>query len=303
MAKRDWQELGEKLESVWPHADGLVHAFKLADVGISDVRTMNRHKKELEAMGYDLPTHKPQHKSEQQIECPSTLKIKKGTTDFVVTSCTNNSPIDEGMFESLKKFCKAKKAQLIVIPINYRNTSIMHNHDDYTWPAEIYPYVLKGDHDILNRVRLSGARILPTVQHPLSRKHAIGRELSVIYGHPQVAKEMIATTPNRKPKMMHTTGSLNDPLYSSSNIGTLAFEHHSYAAVYVKVNKKGFDFAQLGWADECFYYLDEQWSVKGKKKAKVSGYHMGDHHSYHMQKYPDVLQWKKDNIKKLGNYI
>lgn len=291
--QRDWDRLGTELTKVWPDANGLVDAFNSANSGINDVRAMHRARRKLEALGYDLPTIKEKHASMlYEIEAPSTLVLDKGQRSFVVTSCTNNSELDAGFFSALKRFADDKESQLLVMPVNYKNIHTMQGQTKYTWPKEIYPYVLLDDLYVDDTILFSSARIRATAVNPLSGMQPIGKTCSAIYGHPQMAMSMVPAPADRNPKMLHTTGSVNKPCYSDTKDGSKASFHHTMSAIFVEVLHNGdFDISQLGWSEGEFHFYEEVWSANGREEDQpIEALYMGDYHNRYVS--DEVKAWR-----------
>lgn len=293
---RDWNKLGEDLTAVWGDADGLVHAFELANSGINDDRTMRRARRKLEAMGYELPPINDKFCTAHHIECPSTLDLDSGSTSYVITSCTNNSELNFDMLTALESFSAHNGSQLLVIPVNYRNISLMSSNSDYDWPSRVYPYILLDDLNIQDSLLVSATRIRATAVHPLSGMQPIGKQMSVIYGHPQLAMEMVASPASQTPKMMHTTGSCNEGAYSATKDGKKASFHHSDSALYVQMLDDGrFTITQLCWDGKGFNFFQERWDADGRQPDQdIAALHMGDYHTRALTQ--EVFDWRQGVI-------
>ncbi len=273
----------QELIDVWPEADSLKDAGKKAGLG-TDQRSLRRYRRQAEReFGITLDAHNDKFSTENEIECPSTLDIKAARQhkDFVITSATNNSPTVKPFLEALEQFVAAQDGQLLVVPVRYRNPNAMHRTEGCKWDERIYPYALQNDLNVGRSLMISATRLQATAVNPLVGLGPASGVKSAIYGHPQLAMEMVATPSSELPKMMHTTGSVSRPRYSSSKAGGQAKFNHSISAVYVQIVGSKFFAIQLSWDGSGFYYYDEYWTEKGKETAPdAAGVVFGDDHIY-----------------------
>ena len=299
-------ETATKIAEAWKDANNIREAMKMAGLKTKDKRAMFLYRRQAEEMlGIELPSLG--NTTHTEIKCPSTLDLKdaKDHDTFVITSHTNNSPIVENFLKSLENFCSAKDAQLLVVPVRYRNANAMVDVDDYLWDKRIYPYVLLNDLEFGNDLIISSHRLNATTIHPLQGKQALNGDRSVIYGHPQLSLEMVGTPNDEIPKAMMTTGSINDPQYTSSDTGGKAAFHHSLSAVVVKYDKEEgvFHYTQLSWDGSAFQFFDEVWDEQGVEKSYANIVH-GDSHVYY--EIPEVTQAKtrlNDRVKALKQFF
>lgn len=256
---------------VWPEADSLKSAHALAETGINDPRAQLRFRRKAEAhLGVTLEPHQSQLSTDSEIDCPSTLDVSaaRKRKRFVITSHTNNSPIDQDFFDNLLAFCEYHDAQLIVIPVRYKNPNSIHRTEDYSWDSKIYPYVLKESISIGRNFVINGAlRIQATAVNPLSGLEPQSRGMSAAYGHPIIEMKPIPTPKNEMTRFMHTTGSLNKGRYSSTKAGGASQFHHSIGALFVNVVGSFHYPMQLNWNGSGFHHLNDYWSGGERMKA------------------------------------
>lgn len=281
------KEAAQRIVDVWPEASSLADAIRLAGLKAKDPRTHHRYRRLTERItGVKLETHNAVNSTYDDIECPSTLDMsaaRKGR-DFVITSHTNNSQLEQDFISTLELFLEDKKGQLLVVPVRYKNPSLMQSNQDYHWDKRIYPYALLKDLNLGRKLVIKAHRIVATAINPLQGLQALSGEKSAIYGHPQLALEPVGTPKNERPKIMHTTGSCNKPMYSATGAGGKANFHHSVSALYVQlVTIKGvpeFHVIQLNWDGKGFYYYDEYWTPEGVTKGhKAAAMVHGDIHA------------------------
>lgn len=276
--KEDTIQKMERFIDVWGKSSSLQDAHKKAKTGISDYRTMNRFRRNTEKhFNIELPPIKEKFSSSADVECPSSLNLAhaRKQRSFVVTSHTNNTKVCTKFLACLEEFSKQKASQLLVIPIYYRNPNAMHRNSEIEWDKGTHPYMLNGDICVGKNLIISGrTKIQATAANPLSGFEAVSRGRNAIYGHPQVSMEPIATPKHEDTRFMHTTGSVNAPLYSASKVGAKADFHHSISAVYVVVVGTFHYPVYLHWNGEGFYYMGEYWfyddSADAVRKTKAS---------------------------------
>lgn len=278
-----------KLAQVWNDSKSLRDACKKAGYKTSDYRNMLRYRRASEELtGETLEPHNEKNSTHKFIECPSDLDLKQARKckDFVITSVTNNSPLVKPFLESLRLFAESRKGQLLVVPVRYQNKDMMDSDEPYSWDEKIYRYALTKDLNIGSNLVISAHRMRATTINPLSGKQALSGEKSAIYGHPQLAMELVGTPKNETPKVMMTTGSCNHAQYSASDAGGKANFYHTVYAVYVKKVGKNFHYTQLGWDGGGFYYLNEYWTDQGMidQGCQASIAHGDSHVWYEMPK-------------------
>jgi lambda repressor-like predicted transcriptional regulator len=158
---------------------------------------------------------------------------------FVVTSALNNCPVHQEFLQSLLKYCEVNNAQLLVIPVRYKNVSLYNTPGEYEveWPAELEPYYVTGDVELSSNIVIMGSmRIQATASRPLRALPGVSKGRSAVFGHPRVALEMVPTPLTRIPMVYFTTGSVSQPAYSETKAGRLGEFHHSIAAAIVETD-------------------------------------------------------------------
>ena len=176
-----------------------------------------------------------------KLEILPSCEIKSDTQTFVITCAVSGSPVHKPFLESLEQYCKKRKAQLLVVPVRYRNpTSKYENPEDWFDPL-LLPY-LHRDRTKLNKhlVLLADILIQPTAQRPLSDLKTITGTASCIVGHPRVASSSVPTTMGGWPKLAMSTGAVTRPSYSESKAGAKGEFHHTLAAIVVELDGKFF---------------------------------------------------------------
>lgn len=216
----------------------------------------------------------------------SSLKIEKHRKQrYVVTCAQNNTDLHHPFVRALMQYCEMNQAQLLVIPIRYKNVNSYCPTEYYEahWPAELNPYYLDYDLKVNKNLEiLGGLSIQATALNPLGSVGNITKNKSAIVGHAQIQMRMIATPVHKIPRQLLTTGSCSVKNYSRSAIGKRAAFHHSYGASIVEVDGDLFWTRQINATDDgSFYDLDTLYrpdgpAVTGQRIASLT---CGDIHN------------------------
>lgn len=242
--------------------------------------------------GYDLD------QAEQRVKNLKS-KIKSGLRKFVITAAQDTTNPYTLFFQSLKTYCQAEGAELIIVPVHYKNVSLYTGNREYNkrWASDLEPFLIDAKVNLGGGVILMGnIKVGATAANPLEGMHSIGGDKTTIFGHSQLGMEPVATPLNKKPKRMYTTGAVTRKNYSESKAGAKAEFHHVFGALVVEIGKGNRAFIRQLNADNDggFYDLDKyyepdrvtdghralsltagdehvKWMAKGVKKATYTG--------------------------------
>lgn len=209
-----------------------------------------------------------------------------GVKRFVITAAQNATPVHPGFLKALEAYCKANGAELVVIPIRYKNptsrwTASQQNAEN--WADEVRPH-LYNQRKLLNdsMMLLGDIKTVPTASTPLSGFESLSRDKSAVVGHTKLQLVSIPTPQNLLPKLLTTTGAVTAKNYTDSKAGKKGEFHHTFAAAVVEVeNAKRFHLRQLVAKDDgSFIDLDREYLPDGStRKAKPAlALVMGDTH-------------------------
>lgn len=205
---------------------------------------------------------------------------------YVITWAQNDTPIHAGFFASLKRYCRARRAELKVVPGRYQNPTSVWSAKDRgaTWAEELHPYLVVGRERLCRNLTLYGdIRIRPTAGRPLTGFESFCGETSGLFGHPKRAWETIATD-TRTPRILVTTGAVTRPNYTDSKEGYKGRHHHVYGAAVVEIGPSGrYHIRHIGADSEGrFYDLDRRYTPEGVYQAgRASVLALGDLHVHH----------------------
>jgi len=202
---------------------------------------------------------------------------------YVITAAQNNTATVPRFLKTLERYCEERDAALLVIPIHYKNISLFTANQEYRkyWAPSVMPYLVDGRIDLGGGVSVAAdISVAATAANPLEGKQSIGGRKSVIYGHPQLRMEPVATPAGKRPKRMWSTGACTRKSYSHTNAGAKAEFHHVTGALVVEVEGRNAFIRQLN-ADSRggFYDLDRYYTPRGSTGGhRVEALVPGDEH-------------------------
>lgn len=200
---------------------------------------------------------------------------------YVITSATNDCPVDAGALDTLRKYCEINDAQLIVVASVYRNPDATGatRLEQMSWPAEVLPY-LCGESVTLGPsiVLRADCRIRVTAINPLAGANHAGDTRSEIYGHPQCATELVPMPRGDTPKMLATTGTISERQYGGSFTAKKAEFHHQLGAILVETAGDRFWVRRLRYDGLGMHDLRKYYTCSGVRDGGISGAVYGDVH-------------------------
>lgn len=191
---------------------------------------------------------------------------------YVITYAQNATGAYLPFLESLIVYCKARGAELVVLPGRYRNPTSIWNDNNMTdewWAKELHPYLFNGRKKLGENLTIYGdISIQPTAARPLTSFEVFSGATSGIFGHPKLALETIATAERYYPRILSTTGAVTKPNYTKSKAGKKSEAHHIYGAIVVEQGEKLFHMRQINATkDGAFIDLDKKYSATGVESA------------------------------------
>ena len=237
----------------------------------------------------------------QLLPKPKVSEIKKYKR-FIITSAVNDTPLAGEAHKTFERMARELNACYLVIPGRYKNPNMLNQgiQHNYTWPEEVLPYICNADVELnKNLVIRSLFPIQYAAINPLSGMNHAGDIRSEIFGHPQIAMQMVATAKNELPKMLHTTGSISVKNYSSSKQGKKAEFHHQIGALFIEVEGDKFWPTQLRFDGEGVYLFNRFYTPRSSRKAKsVPAIVFGDTHvRWLSHKVKGQLDAVRDSLK------
>ena len=206
-----------------------------------------------------------------------------GATRYLITSAQNATPVHAEFLAALKVAAKALEAELVVIPLRYRNPtstwSSKQENDDW-WDPSVVPFLFNQRKKLgPNLVLVGDVKIQPTAISPLSGFEALTGRESCVIGHPKVQFRSVPT--GGHPKILTTTGACTRRNFTDSKAGKLGAFHHGLGAVLVELDGKYFHLRQIN-ADRStgvFIDVDKLYTPRGVSPAPPAlGLVLGDIH-------------------------
>jgi len=253
---------------------------------------------------------KRQDGSTQRKGPPPKFKRPLDSKIFVVTAAQNATPLHDAFWASLLQYCEFRDAELMVIPIRYKNATSRwtesqanaewwldrptlpyevarpENETEEQYYARVYPnrkYLWNVRKDLNKNITVLGdIKVQPTAVSPLTGFEGITHGESGILGHTKLQLKVVATPSGKYPKILTTTGACTVKNYTDTRAGKLGEFHHTLAAVVVEVDGPRFHLRQINASkDGTFYDLDYFYDGSKRKPVQYQGLPaivMGDTH-------------------------
>lgn len=236
-------------------------------------------------------------------QVPDRINEYNANMRFVITSAQNATPVNVDFFNCLKNYCDINDAELLVIPLRYRNPTSMwteRNEVDEWWAPEVTPYMQSYSRKLSKSLEYMGhIKIQPTAISPLTGFESYTGLASGIFGHPKVELKAIATPSARLPKILTTTGSVTHLNFTDSKAGHKGAFHHSFAAVVVEVDSNGHHHIRhVHWNSKKkgFYDLDKFYTKSSVTDGhRALGLVTGDTHAEFIDKTVERATYIGDN--------
>jgi hypothetical protein len=246
---------------------------------------------------------KKQDGSTQKKGPPQKFKRALDSKIFVVTSAQNATPIHAAFWASLMQYCEFRGAELMVIPIRYKNATSRwtESQANAEWWLE-QPSPLNEERPLqkyLWNVRkalnknisvLGDIKVQPTAVSPLSGFEGMTHGESAILGHTKLQLKVIATPQGKYPKILTTTGACTVKNFTDTRAGKLGEFHHTLGAAVVEIDgpnrfhlrqinaSKDGSFYDIVGRDVYLFGSDFAGGKPWKHEGGVPGIVMGDTH-------------------------
>ncbi len=194
-----------------------------------------------------------------------------GIKRFIVTAAQNATPVHEGFLTSLETYCEYNDAELVVIPIRYKNPTSrwpQSQANAEVWDPAIAKYLYNQRKKLNeNLVLMADIKTVATATKPLSGFESITHGESGILGHTKIQMNCIPTPQGKYPKILATTGAVTVKNYTDTKTGKKGEFHHSTAALVVEIIGKKFFFRHVNWDGEGFIDLNSYYNPNGVSDA------------------------------------
>lgn len=230
---------------------------------------------------------------------------------YIVTAAQNCTPVHAEFFTTLQVAAKALSAELVVIPLRYKNPTqptgwqqwicVGCGHDwergarschrcgigdrklkEDWWDPAVQPYLYNARKKLCdNLVLVADVKIQPTASTPLTGFEALTGSESCIIGHPKMQLRTVPVPSGRYPKILTTTGACTQRNYSDTRAGKVGEFHHFLGALIVETAGKHFHIRQVNAdrTDGSFTDLDKHYTPGGVLVAPpAAALVLGDSH-------------------------
>jgi hypothetical protein len=219
----------------------------------------------------DAPYHDQKGQRREPDKNPQFRRALTGIKRFVVTAAQNATPIHEGFFDSLKTYCNHNDAELVVIPIRYKNPTSRWSQSQANaevWDHRLTPHLYNQRKKLNeNLVLLGDIKTVPTATKPLSGFEAITHGESGILGHTKIQMTTVPTPQGKYPKVLTTTGAVTVKNYTDTKAGKKGEFHHSTAALIVEIIGKKFFVRHVNWDGSGFIDLTTRYEPEKVETA------------------------------------
>ena len=226
------------------------------------------------------------------------------SSTYVITAAQNATPANEPFLNSLLTYCKHNNAQLLIIPIRYKNPTSLwsknQEHDEW-WDEKLVPYLYAKRKKLNNNIEIMGdIKIQPTAVNPLAGMEGLSRGLSAVFAHPKLQLKTIPTPQNKLPCIMTTTGIVTQKNFTDTKAGKKGEFHMVTGAAVVELeSREEFHLRQINaLPDGSFIDWDKEYFPDGKikKAGPPQLLFMGDTHYEHHEKSVDTAIFGKKGI-------
>jgi hypothetical protein len=216
------------------------------------------------------------------------------TNRYVITCAQNATNYHKKFLTSLVKYCDHNDAELLIIPIRYKNPTSTWSKTakkyDW-WHEDLMPFMFVDRANIVPGLTiLADIRTQLTAEKPLTGFETITGESWGILGHPKLQLTAIASPAHKLPKIMTTTGAVTlSDNYIDSKAGKKGQFHHTYGACIVEVDGDKTHIRQINaMKNGTFIDLEKKYTPDGVEDAPpAAALIMGDTHVQFVD--PDVV--------------
>lgn len=232
--------------------------------------------------------------------------LPKRKKRYLITCAQNSTDVYEPFWRSLLHCARELDAELVVIPIRYKNPTTQKEDylGDEWWDPIVRPYLFDGRQAIHKHLTILGdVKTQLTAIRPTTGYESMTGGRSCILGHPKLELRSIATPQQKLPKIVTTTGACTERNYSDTRAGKRGDFHHTYGAALVELQGDKFYLRQIN-ATEAGEFIDlkRHYTPKGSKKAgRWEALILGDAHVDYID--PKVVKATFTNKDSMVNYL
>jgi hypothetical protein len=203
---------------------------------------------------------------------------------YLITAAQNATPAHAGFWQALNQARSFYDAELLVIPLRYRNPTSRFEtkveHDEW-WDPQAVPFLWNVRKSLNKNLAVLGdIKIQPTAVEPLTGLEGFSGAESCIVGHTKLSFRTVPTPGSKMAKIMTTTGACTKKNYSDSRAGKHGEFHHTLGAVIVEMKGDQFWLRHLNAnKDGSFTDLNTKFTASSVGEAPpAAGVVLGDTH-------------------------
>lgn len=233
---------------------------------------------------------------------PKEFDVEIGAERYIITAAQNATPLNKKFWASLQEAAQRLSAQLIVVPIRYKNPTshwTASQDNEEVWDPLLAPYLCNQRKRLHKHLVLLGdVKTVPTAEQPLTGFETMTHNESAILGHTRLQFKTVPTPRHSMPKILTTTGAVTVPNYTDTKLGKKGEFHHTQGACLVEIDGDTFHLRQLNAvSDGSFIDLDVEYLPTGWRKAPpASALVLGDTHVDFTDPAVDVATFGRDGM-------
>lgn len=199
--------------------------------------------------------------------------LRADAKTFIITAAQNATPVHDGFWACLQTARKALAAELLVVPIRYKNptsrwTASQKNLEE--WVDEVKPYLFNARVTLNKNLLLLGdIKTQPTASDPLSGFESISGAESAIIAHTKLALRSVATPASKMAKIITTTGACTVQNYTDSKAGKKGEFHHALAAIIVEIDGPIFHVRHVNYDKKTGSFTDLETRYKPARAVRA----------------------------------
>lgn len=199
--------------------------------------------------------------------------IRPEAKTFIITAAQNATPVHEEFWACLQTARKALNAELIVVPIRYKNPTsrwTASQKNEESWAPQVQPYLYNARLTLNRNLLLLGdIKTQPTASDPLSGFESISGQESAIIAHTKLQLRSVATPANKMSKIITTTGACTVQNYTDSKAGKKGEFHHALAALIVEIDGPIFHLRQVNFDRKTGSFIDLETRYKPARAVRA----------------------------------
>ncbi len=224
---------------------------------------------------------------------------------FIITTAVSGQEAHHGFVASIRQYCKANKAKLLILPSHDPAHNLQNEIDWHFDPSIRQEDIVFEETQLNSNFFISGIRVTAKQINPITGLNELSQTKgSFISASPKQFLEYDAVSANKLPHARMTSGACTLPNYSSTRGNSqrssyIANFQHTIGAVVVEItDKEIYHFRQVqAAADGSFCDLGVEYSPKSVKKLKgldvpvlvMGDYHAGEHDDSAVNAWIDVV--------------